>query len=240
MDKLHLVPVIHLEDGHAIIEDKTSGEKLFTDPVDLAVELDELGFDELLLIDDDSDKKGEFTSFDLLYEIADLTQYEITIKGGLRSFESIARTFELGAARVMSTSLSILDPEMLTQLIDAYGSNSFIIGMDLMGDSLVYNHHKDKSEMMIEHVIDLYSAMGVDRFNIQSLSDVGKKLNPDPTFLDKVITAYPRIRLYAGEGLDNTDQFLEFENAGVKGMFLGDEFYTNEALFKGLKKYMID
>jgi len=40
MEKMHLVPVIHLVDGQALIENKKTGEKLLTDPVDFAVELD--------------------------------------------------------------------------------------------------------------------------------------------------------------------------------------------------------
>lgn len=240
MDKLHLVPVIHLENGQAIIEDKSSGEKLFTDPVDLAVELDELGFDELLIVDDEGEKKGEFSAYDLLYEIAGFTNYEIIAKGGLRTINSVEKIFEAGAARAMLTTLSILNPEMMNQLVDVYGSNSFVIGMDLMGDSLVYNHKKDKSEMEIEQIINLYSSLGIDRYSLSILNDLGVKTNPDPAFFDRVISAYPRIRLYAGEGIDNTEQFLEFENAGIKGLFLGDEFYTNSDLFKEMKKYMTE
>ena len=238
MEKLKLVPVIHLEGGQAIIENKEEGERFLTDPVDLAVELDELGFEELLLIDDDGEDKGEFSAFDLLYEIAGYTSFEIIAKGGLRSFESIAKVFEAGASRCVLTSLSISDPEMITQLIDAYGSNSFIIEMDLMNDVLVYNNKKDSSDRMMEDLIELYSALGIDRFTLQTFDESANKSKPDPVFYDKVISAFPRIRLYSGEGIDNTDEFLEFENAGIKGMYLGDEFYTHADLFTGMKKYL--
>ena len=239
MEKLHLVPIIHLVEGHALIENKVTGEKLFTDPVDLAVELDELHFDELLLVDDEGDAKGEFSAYDLLYEMAGYTQFEIIAKGGLRSFEAIDKAFEAGAARVHLTSLSISDPEKIVQMIDAYGSNSFIIGMDLKEDALVYNNKQEKSDSAIEHIIDMFNALGVDRYSLQLINDIGKAQQPDPLFLDKIVSAYPRIRLYAGEGLNNTSQFEEFEQAGIKGMFLGDDFYTNEDLFRGLKEYLI-
>lgn len=240
MEKLHLVPVIHLVEGQALIENKKTGEKLLTDPVDLAVELDELDFDELLLIDDEGDAKGEFSAYDLLYEMEGYTQFEIIAKGGLRDFDAIGKAFEAGASRVHLTSLSISDPEKITQMIDAYGSNSFIIGMDLKNDALVYKNKQEESDVAIEHIIDMYSALGIDRYSLRMIDDIGKYLNPDPSFLDNIVSAYPRIRLYAGEGLDNTSQFKEFEQAGIKGMFLGDDFYTNEDLFRGLKKYLIN
>lgn len=238
MEKLQLVPIIHLKDGQAIIENRESGENLQTDPVDLAVELDELDFDELLLVDNDGEEKGDFKAFDLLYEMVGYTSFEIIAKGGLRNFESIAKVFEAGASRCMLTSLSIKNPEIISQLIDTYGSNSFIIEIDLLNDSLVYNNLSEQSDRVIEDIIDLYTSLGIDRFTIQNYDESGKKLSPDPSFYDKVISAFPRIRLYAGEGIDNTKEFLEFENAGVKGMYLGDVFYTNADLFKGMKKYL--
>ena len=240
MEKLHLVPVIHLEDGYAFIINKDSGEKVFTDPVDLAVELDEIGFDEMLLVDNDGEEKGEFTAFGLANEIADYTSFEITAKGGLRSFDSIAKVFEAGIARTMLSSLSIQNPEMIAQLVDAYGSNSFMIGMDLHEGSLVYKNKKEKSDMPIEQIIELYTSMGIDRFTLNMYDSLLRKTPPDVHFFDKVLNVYPRIRLYAGEGIDNVNSFLEFENIGLKGMFLGDEFYTNETLFSGMKKYLFE
>ena len=69
----------------------------------------------MLLIDDSGDEKGEFSAYDLAFEIADYTSFEITAKGGFRTFDSIANVFETGIARVMLTSLSIMDPEKIVQ-----------------------------------------------------------------------------------------------------------------------------
>lgn len=239
MEKMHLIPVIHLENGQAVIEDQVKGERFYTDPVDLAVELDELGFDEILIIDDEGDKKGEFSSFDLIYEMADLTKFEIIVKGGIRSIATLAKAFEAGAARAMLTTLSITDAELISQMIDIFGSNSLIISMELKNGELVYENRQNSSELQIEHIIDLYVALGIDFFSIQLLNDLGQKLNLDAHFYDKVLDHFPRIRLYAGEGLDNSDQFEELEKAGLRGAFLGDEFYTNGDLFKGLRKYLL-
>lgn len=240
MEKLHLVPVIHLENGSAVINNQITGEKLFTDPVDLAVELDELGFDELLLVDDSGEKDGVFTAYDLAYEIAGYTSIEIIAKGGLRTFESVAKVYETGIARAMLSSLPILDPETMVQLIDAFGSNSLLVNIDLLDDSVVYKNKTEISEMPIEQIIELYSSMGIDRFSIHSYGENNTKMSPDLSFFEKVSYTYPRNRIYAGEGIDTADDFLAFENAGLTGMYLGDEFYTNADLFKGMKKYVFD
>jgi len=240
MEKLHLIPVIHLENGNAVINDRSTDEKLFTDPVDLAVELDELGFDELLVVDDTGEEDGEFTAYDLVYEMAGYTSFEIIAKGGLRSFEAVAKLFETGVSRAMLTSLPILDPEKIMQLIDAFGSNSILINIDLLDDTVVYKNKKEPSEMPIEQIIELYSSFGIDRFSVHSYNENNIKEKPILEFFEKVSYTYPRKSIYAGEGLDNAEEFLDFENARLKGMYLGDEFYTNAALFKGMKKYAFE
>lgn len=240
MEKLQLIPVIHIENGQALIEDQIKGERFYTDPVDLAVELDELGFDEVLIVDDDGDKKGEFSIFELIYEIAGYTQFQIIVKGGIRSFASIERAFEVGASRVMLSTLPITDAELVSQMIDVYGSNSLIIAMEIKNGELVYENKQNISELHIEHIIDMFTALGMDFFSIQILNDLGRKQNLESDFFDKVMDHFPRIRLYGGEGLNNSDQFESLEKAGLKGAFLGDEFYTNETLFAGLRKYLLN
>ena len=85
MSKLQLVPEIYISDGFARIVNRQTGEKTLTDAVDLAVELEEIGFNELLLFDIDGTQKGEFTSNEILNEIAALTSFEIIVGGGIRT-----------------------------------------------------------------------------------------------------------------------------------------------------------
>ena len=70
MNKLHLVPSIYLSDNKARIVHPITNEVNLADPVDLAVELEEIGFDELVLIDIDGANTGQFNSFDVLNDIA--------------------------------------------------------------------------------------------------------------------------------------------------------------------------
>ena len=240
MNKLHLVPSIFLMDGKARIVHPITNDINLTDPVDLAVELEEIGFDELLLIDIDGAKTGQFNSTDILNEIASLTQLEILAGGGIRDEITVEKVFNAGASRVLLNTIPTSDQEMMLRLIDVYGNNSFVIGIDLKESAIVVEGRTKPDNISIEELIGFYSEVGIDRYILQTIDNDGNKIPPDPVFYENVKSVFYQSRLYVGEGIDNYLQFEQFEEYGIDGLIIGDEFYTNEELFRGLKRYMFE
>jgi phosphoribosylformimino-5-aminoimidazole carboxamide ribotide isomerase len=238
MDKLHLVPAIILSGGFARIINPISLEESSADPVDLAVELEEIGFDELLIIDVDGALSGNFNSIEILEEIVSLTDFDILAGGGIRDEASVEKIFSAGASRVLLNTMPVNDQEKTLNIIDIYGNNSFVIGIDINESGIVLEGRKTQHEINLEQLIGFYTDLGIDRFIIQTIDASGIKITPEEAFFEKVLSVFPRIRLYAGEGINNTDQFVDFEKIGLSGMIIGDEFYTSETLFKDLRKYM--
>ena len=240
MKKLRLVPSIYLSDGKARLVHAITNQINLTDPVDLAVELEEIGFDELLLIDLDGATTGQFSSIEILNEIASLTQFEILAGGGIRDESAVKKVFSAGASRVLLNTLPANDREMMLGLIDIYGNNSFVIGMDVNENGIVVEGRSKPNEVSIEELIGFYSEVGIYRYILQTIDDDGNKVSPDPVLLENVKSVFHKVRLYAGEGLNDYLQFKILEETGIEGLVIGDEFYTNEELFKGLKRYMFE
>jgi len=240
MNKLRLVPSIYLSDGKARLVHAITNQINLTDPVDLAVELEEIGFDELLLIDLDGATTGQFSSIEILNEIASLTQFEILAGGGIRDESAVKKVFSAGASRVLLNTLPANDREMMLGLIDIYGNNSFVIGMDVNENGIVVEGRSKPNEVSIEELIGFYSEVGIYRYILQTIDDDGNKVSPDPVLLENVKSVFHKVRLYAGEGLNDYLQFKILEETGIEGLVIGDEFYTNEELFKGLKRYMFE
>ena len=237
MKKLHLVPSIFLSGGLARIVDPVLLEVNFSDPVDLAVELEEIGFDELLLVDVDGAITGNYTAFETLNDIVSYTQIDMLVGGGVRNEATVEKLFKTGAARVLLNTLPVLDQEKMLGLIDIYGSNSFVIGVDISDAGIMIEGRKKQDEIALEKLIGFYNNVGVDRFILQTSDNEGNKIAPDIDFFENVLSVFPRIRLYAGEGINDPGQFEQFENIGLTGVVIGDEFYTSEKLFGELRNY---
>jgi phosphoribosylformimino-5-aminoimidazole carboxamide ribotide isomerase len=238
MNKLHLVPAIMVTGGTARIVNPVSLETSYADPVDLAVELEEIGFDELLIIDVDGALSGNYNSIEILEEIVSFTQFEILTGGGVRDEATVENLFSAGASRVLLNTLPVKNQEKILGLLDIYGNNSFVIGIDINEKGIVLEGRKTQNEMNLEQLIGFYTEVGIDRFIIQPIDTLGFKTPPEEAFYEKVMSIFPRIRLYAGEGVKNTAQFIAFEKIGLSGMIIGDEFYTSELLFKDLRNYL--
>jgi phosphoribosylformimino-5-aminoimidazole carboxamide ribotide isomerase len=240
MSKLHLVPSMFITDGKARIVNPISNVTNLADAVDLAVELEEIGFDEIVLVDVDGAKTGVFNSFDILNEISALTQFDILAGGGIRDEITVEKAFNAGASRVLLNTLPASDREMMLRLVDAYGNNSFVIGLDSIDNGIVIKGRSKSDDISIEEMIGFYLEVGIDRYILQTLNNEGNKIPPDPGFYQTVKSVFYNARIYAGEGLDNYLQFEQFEDSGIEGLILGDDFYTNEQLFIELKKYIFD
>ena len=238
MEKLHLLPSVYLKDGLAAIHNRITGKTGFSDAVDLAVELEEIGFDELLLIDVNGTASGRFNSFEVLSDISDYTELDILCGGGLRDERTVEEVFASGASRVILETMAVEDREKTLNLVDIYGSNSLVIGIDIDSSGITVEGRTKKVDMLPGQLLAFYNSIGINRFIIQPVDESGNKIPPDIDFYERICSAFPMLRIYAGEGLDNTWQFDQFEKAGLAGMVIGDEFYTDEKLFFGLKKYL--
>ncbi len=240
MNKLHLVPSIFLSESKARILNHITNEINLADPVDLAIELEDIGFDELILIDIEGALTGRFNSLDILSEIASQTQIEILVGGGIRDEQTVKKVFNSGASRVLLNTLPTSDRDMMLRLVDIYGNNSFVIGIDLNKSGIMVEGRTKPEIISIEELIGFYSEIGIDRFILQSIDNDGNKIPPNLELYENVKSAFHQTRLYVGEGIDNYLQFEQFEESDVNGLIIGDEFYTNEELFKGLKRYMFE
>lgn len=240
MNKLQLIPSIFLSDGQALIMNSITNDMNLVDPVDLAVELEEIGFDELLLIDVDGAKTGTFNSFDILNEVASLTQFEILAGGGVRDELTVEKVFNAGSSRIILNTIPATDREMMLRVIDAYGNNSFVIGLDLKESNIIIEGREKPGNISVEELIWFYSEVGINRYIIQAIDNDGIKMPPDPKYFESVKSVFYNARIYAGEGINDYLQFDQFEESGIEGLIIGDEFYTNEGLFRELKRYMLE
>jgi len=240
MNKLQLIPSIFISDEQALIVNPITNDINLVDPIDLAVELEEIGFDELLLIDIDGAKTGTFNSFDILNEVASLTQFEILAGGGVRDELIVEKVFNAGSSRILLNTIPAIDREMMLRIIDAYGNNSFVIGIDLNESDIVIEGRTKPGTISVEELIWFYSEVGIDRYIIQAIDNDGFKIPPDSNFFESVKSVFYSTRIYAGEGINDYLQFEQFEESGIEGLIIGDEFYTNEELFRELKRYVLE
>lgn len=104
------------------------------DPINAVKLFNDLEVDELALFDITATPEGREPPFDRIEEIASEAFMPICYGGGVTTLEQARRLFKLGVEKVALTTAAVERPELVRQLVEAFGGQSVIVGMDVKRD----------------------------------------------------------------------------------------------------------
>ena len=82
-------------------------------------------------------------NLEALRAIVETVSTPVQFGGGLRSWDAVARAFELGVARVILGTAAVENPELLARALDRYGPEHVAVGVDAR-DGIVVTHGWEK------------------------------------------------------------------------------------------------
>ena len=101
------------------------------DPVTQAARYDEEGADELVLLDISATDEDRDTTLEVVSRVADSIFIPFTVGGGIRSEADAARILRAGADKIAINSAAVRDPELVTRLSRAFGSQCIVVAVDV-------------------------------------------------------------------------------------------------------------
>jgi len=109
------------------------------DPAELAERYEAQGADEIVFLDISASAEGRATLLDTARRTAERLFVPLTIGGGIRSVDDIARTLRAGADKVSINSAAVTRPALLTEAARQFGSQCVVASIDAK-DGQVYTH----------------------------------------------------------------------------------------------------
>ena len=109
------------------------------DPADLAARYESQGADEIVFLDISASAEGRSTLLDSARRTAERLFVPLTIGGGIRSVDDIARTLRSGADKVSVNTAAVMRPTLLTEAAEQFGSQCVVASIDAK-DRQVYVH----------------------------------------------------------------------------------------------------
>jgi cyclase len=109
------------------------------DPAELAERYEAQGADEIVFLDISASAEGRATLLDTARRTAERLFVPLTIGGGIRSVDDIARTLRAGADKVSINSAAVARPTLLTDAAERFGSQCVVASIDAK-DGHVYTH----------------------------------------------------------------------------------------------------
>lgn len=100
------------------------------DPVAVAAAYDKAGADEVVFLDITASSDGRDTVVEMVREVAKKVFIPFTVGGGIRSVEDFRAILREGADKVAINSSAIMNPELITEAANKFGSQCVVVAID--------------------------------------------------------------------------------------------------------------
>jgi cyclase len=101
------------------------------DPVELAARYAAQGADEITFLDVTATVESRGTTYDVVTRTAEQVFVPLTVGGGVRSAEDVARLLGSGADKIGVNSAAIRRPDLVGEIADRFGAQVVVLSLDV-------------------------------------------------------------------------------------------------------------
>ncbi|EKD30737.1 MAG: hypothetical protein ACD_77C00477G0005 [uncultured bacterium] len=226
--KIEIIPAIDIIEGKCVrlaMGDYGKPFQYSFDPLELAVKFENMGMKKLHLIDLDGARGAKPRNLEVLERIASGTSLFIEFGGGIKSLESAGRAISAGARRIIAGSIAVTNPVLTSKLIDIYGSEKIVLGLDLFEGKIAINGWIEKIDNKIKDIISFYTSLKIKTLICTDISKDGMLSGPAFDLYKTLSAQYPQLDIIASGGVSSLSDIALLNQSGVKGVIVGKAFY---------------
>ena len=242
MLKKRIIPCLDIKDGRVVkgvqfLELKDAGN-----PVELASFYSKNGADELVFLDISATLEKRKTLAKMVIQLAKEISIPFTVGGGIQSVDDARLLLQSGADKVSINSAAVLNPELITQISNAFGSQSLVVAIDIKKiekDWFVFIKGGTESTGIL--AIDWaqkVEELGAGELLVTSMNNDGSK-NGFALDITNAISEAVSIPVIASGGAGNAEHFIElFTKTEVSAGLAASIFHFNEVPISELKNVL--
>lgn len=214
------------------------------DPVEIAAAYDKAGADEVVFLDITASSDARSTVVDMVRKVAEKVFIPFTVGGGIRTVEDFRAILREGADKVAVNSAAILNPRLISDGADKFGSQCVVVAIDAKrrADGSGWNIFKNggRIDMGMDAVEWAMEAdrLGAGEILLTSMDGDGTKAGYDIE-LTRIISENVSIPVIASGGAGTREHFYEALTQGKADAALAASlFHFKELEIKEVKEYL--
>lgn len=145
---VRVIPCLDVADGRVVKGVNFLNLRDAGDPVELARQYYEQGADEITFLDVTATVDNRATTYDVVRATAEQVFIPLTVGGGVRSAEDVAKLLAHGADKVGVNSAAIARPGLIDDIADRFGAQVLVLSLDVKrsGGRFVVTTHGGRTE----------------------------------------------------------------------------------------------
>ncbi len=214
------------------------------DPVAIAAAYDKAGADEVVFLDITASSDNRATKVDMVRRVAEKVFIPFTVGGGIRTVEDFKAILREGADKVAVNSAAIMNPELISEAADKFGSQCVVVAIDAKrrSDGNGWNIYKNggRVDMGIDAVEWAIRAnqLGAGEILLTSMDCDGTKNGYDIE-LTRTVSENVSIPVIASGGAGKLEHFYDaFADGKADAVLAASLFHFKELEIREVKEYL--
>jgi imidazole glycerol-phosphate synthase subunit HisF len=208
------------------------------DPVELAARYYEQGADEITFLDVTATVDDRSTMYDVVTATAEQVFIPLTVGGGVRGPEDVARLLASGADKVGVNSAAIARPEILDEIADRFGAQVLVLSLDVKRatgsahktrSGFVVTTHGGRKETELDALDWALEAInrGAGELLVNSIDADGTKQGFDLELI-AMMRELSTVPVIASGGAGSVSDFAPAVEAGADAVLAASVFHDGE------------
>ncbi len=235
MDVLvRVIPCLDVAAGRVVKGVNFKGLRDAGDPVELARKYYEQGADEITFLDVTATVENRATMYETVTATAEQVFIPLTVGGGVRSVDDVARLLGHGADKIGVNSAAIARPELIGEIADRFGAQVCVLSLDVMRSprtpsGFVVTTHGGRTETDRDALEWAREAIerGAGELLVNSIDADGTKEGFDLELV-AAMRAISHVPVIASGGAGELSHFAPAVEAGADAVLAASVFHNGE------------
>lgn len=246
MHTKRIIPCLDVNNGRVVKGTNFVNLRDAGDPIEVSKIYDASGADELVFLDITASSDARAIKADLVRRVAENVFIPFTVGGGIRTVDDFKMILREGADKVAVNSAAIMNPELISDAADKFGSQCVVVAIDAKrrADGSGYNIFKNggRVDMGIDAVEWAMQAekLGAGEILLTSMDCDGTKAGYDLE-LTRLVAENVKIPVIASGGAGTKEHFYEaLTTGGAEAALAASLFHFRELEISDVKQYLYE
>ncbi|HMM81860.1 MAG TPA: imidazole glycerol phosphate synthase subunit HisF [Terrimesophilobacter sp.] len=236
---VRVIPCLDVADGRVVKGVNFRGLRDAGDPVELSRRYFEQGADELTFLDVNATVDNRQTAWDIVTRTAEQVFIPLTVGGGVRTVEDVARLLSVGADKVGVNSAAIARPSLIDDIADRFGAQVLVLSLDVKrsGGRFVVTTHGGRTETELDAIEWAAESVrrGAGELLVNSIDADGTKAGFDLELI-AAVRAVSSAPIIASGGAGAARDFAPAVQAGADAVLAASVFHNGDLTVAAVKR----
>jgi cyclase len=228
---VRVIPCLDVAEGRVVKGVNFLNLRDAGDPIELAAKYYTDGADELTFLDVHATVDNRSTMYELVTACAEKVFIPLTVGGGIREVDDVAKLLAAGADKVSVGSAGIAQPNLLSEISNRFGNQVLVISLDLKRSKntpsgFVVTSHGGRQETKLDALewIAKTIELGAGELLVNSIDADGTRQGFDSEMLGAV-RSIARIPVIASGGAGKAEDFPIAAASGADAILAASIFH---------------